>query len=100
MKSCIVEAAEESLGRSWKKQPDWLLESMDMVMPLIEANNAARRRLLQSNTQANRRDFRSHQREVKKAVDAAKKKWVCQIAQAAEKDSRRGRICWKSIKKL
>ena len=100
MKSCIIEAAEESLGRSWKKQPDWLLESMDVVMPLIEAKNAARRRLLQSNTQANRRDFRSHQRLVKKAVDAAKETWVCRIAQSAEKDSRRGRVCWKSIKKL
>ena len=71
-----------------------------MIMPLIEAKNAARRRMLQSNTEASRREFRSQQRKVKKAVDAAKEEWVCRVAESAEKDSRKGRVCWKSIKKL
>ena len=71
MKSCIVDAAEESLGRSWKKQPDWLLESTDVVMPLIKAKMLPEE------------DFRSHQRQVKKAVDATKEKWVRRIAQSA-----------------
>ena len=84
MKKCIVTAADETLGRSWKKQPDWFLENADKLKPIIEAKNKARNRMLQSNTEANQKQFRNHQRKVKKAVDAAKEEWVCRVATNAE----------------
>ena len=100
MKKCIVTAADETLGRSWKKQPDWFLENADKLKPIIEAKNKARNRMLQSNTEANQKQFRNHQRKVKKTVDATKEEWVCRVATNAETTSRKGRICWESIRKL
>ena len=100
----IVNAAEETQGApgrssqtGWKKQPDWFLESSDKLKPTIEAKNKARVRRLHSNTEANRKKFRSHQRLVKKAVNTAKEEWV---AKAAKTTFQRGGISWESIKKF
>ena len=35
LKKCIVEAAEECLGRARKRQPDWFLDATDALMPLV-----------------------------------------------------------------
>ena len=96
-----LEEAARLVGRSsqigWKKQPDWFLESSDKLKPTIDTKNKARVRMLHSNTEANRKKFRSHQRLVKKAVDTAKEEWV---AKAAKTTSQRGGISWESIRKL
>ena len=53
--------------------------------------------MLHSNTETNRKQFRSHQRMVKKAVDAAKEEWACRVAKTAETTSQRGGICWDAL---
>ena len=53
LKKCIVDTAEETLGHSWKKQPDWFQESSDKLKPIIEAKNKARVRMFQSYTETN-----------------------------------------------
>ena len=46
-------AAEESVGRGKRKQPEWFEESSELLMPLIEAKNEAQLKALRSNTAAN-----------------------------------------------
>jgi len=40
LKQCIVEAAEECVGRAGKKQPDWFLDAVDALMPLVAAKQS------------------------------------------------------------
>ena len=72
MKSSIMAAAEETMGRGRRKQPEWFEENADVLTPLIAAKNEAHSAYLRSNTQATKKEFRQHQRTVKKAIDKAK----------------------------
>ena len=50
LKRCIMETAEESLGRERKKQPDWFTEATDELTPLISAKQQAYCTFLQTPT--------------------------------------------------
>ena len=73
LKSCIVSAAEEVVGRGKRKQPDWFEDSEEFLSPVIKAKDDAHLRMIQCNTSANRKEFRRHQRKVKVAVDNVRK---------------------------
>ena len=98
--ACVVAAAEESLGRVGKKQPEWFEANLVSLMPLIDAKNKARAKVMMSNTPANKRGFRQSQRVVKKAVCAAKESWICQVAKKGEAARKDGRTRWDSIRRL
>ena len=53
-------------------------------MPLIVAKNEVHLKALQSNTAADRKEFRKHKRIVKKAVKKAKEDWICRLAKEEE----------------
>ena len=69
-------------------------------MPLIVAKNEAHLKALQSNTAADRKEFRKHQRIVKKAVEKAKEDWICRVAKEAEAAVKDGRARWDSMRRL
>ena len=100
LSACVTSATESAIGRSSRRQPDWFAESIDILMPLVEAKNASQKRMLQTNSTADRKAFRRCQRAVKAAVDEAKEKWMCRIASDAEKAIKDGRTRWQSIRKL
>lgn len=100
LKECIVEAAEEAVGRGRRKHPEWFEESSEALMPLIEAKNWAHQRALHSNTIADRKEFRRHQRLVKRAVDKANEDWICGVAKEAEAAVKDGRTRWERIRRL
>ena len=39
VKSCIISAAEKTIGRGKWKQPEWFEEDVEELIPLIEAKN-------------------------------------------------------------
>ena len=100
LKKCILAAAEESLGRGRKKQPEWFMEAADTQTPLLEAKRAAHAKVLQIDSVANRRAFRRQQRMVNAAVDEAKEEWVRRLAKDAERAKKDGKQRWKSIRQL
>ena len=63
--------SEECLGRARKKQPDWFLDAINRLMPLVTAKRRAYSRFLHAHTTSSK-VFRQHQRIVKKATDEAK----------------------------
>ena len=75
LKSCIVSAAEEVVGRWKRKQPDWYEDSEELLSPLIKGKDDAHLRMIQCNTSANQMELRRHQRKVKVAVDNANEEW-------------------------
>ena len=84
LKHCIVTAAEETVGREKAKKREWFEECSECLVPLIVAKNEAHLKVLQSNTATDRKEFRKHQRIVKKAVEKAKKACLCRVAKEAE----------------
>ena len=100
LKDCIVAAAEEVVGRGRRKHPEWFEESSETLMPLVEAKNRAHQRVLQSNTIADRKEFRRHQRLVKRAVDKAKEDWICRVVKEAEAAVKDGRTRWDRVRRL
>ena len=80
LKDCIMESAEECIGHKKKKQPDWFLDSIDTLMPLVTAKREAHLKFLQTPTSTTRKEFRKHQRAVKRAVDEAKEAWIGKTA--------------------
>ena len=96
LRKCIMKTAEECVGRARKKQPDWFSDAFDTLMPLVRALC----RFLQSGTTAHKKEFRRHQRVVKKAVDEAKEMWISRVVREAERAGRDGKQRWTSIRKL
>ena len=90
MKSCILKTGEETTGQAKKTQPDWFLESSEILHPLIETKNKAHNWMIQSNTIATHKEFRRHQRIVKEAVDKVKDEQMRKTAQEGEKAAKDG----------
>ena len=88
LKNCTVTAAETIVGQGRKKQPDWFVEAVDTLQPLLDAKKRSHDKVLQANNAVNRREFRKHQRIVKGAVDAAKEEWISNLANVAEKEGK------------
>ena len=85
MKENILEVSSHVLGRGRRSQPDWFAESMPVLMPLIAAaERHAHLQMLSHKTPSTSKAFRKAQRQVSKAVCAAKEKWVQSVAEQAE----------------
>ena len=100
VKFSIMAAAEETVSRGRKKQPEWFEESAELLTPLIAAKNEAYAAYLRSNTQAKKKEFRRNQRTVKKAIDKAKEEWVRRVATQGEEAAKDGRARWMCIRRL
>ena len=95
LQSCITSSAEGSIGRGVCSNPEWFEESVNVLKPLIEENQA-HSRYLQVGTKSRKRTFRRLQRTVQKAVSNAKRKWILKVAAEGEeavKDGRTRRYC-------
>ena len=57
LKMCIVESAEECLGRARKRQPDWFLDAIDTVMLLVTAKRRAYCRFLHAHTTSSKKEL-------------------------------------------
>ena len=88
LKSCIVPATEEVVGRGKRKQPDWFEDNEELLSPQIKAKNDAHLWMIQCNTSANQKEFRRYQRKVKVAVDNAKEEWICKVAKEGKLQKR------------
>ena len=100
LKLCIIETAEQCVGREWKKQPDWFYDAIDTLMPLVHAKQKAYCCFLKANTTAVKKEFRRYQRTVKKAVDEAMEAWINVMSMDAVCASKNEKRQWESIRKL
>ena len=82
------------------KKPECFEECSKRLVPLIVAKNEAHLKALQSKAAADRKEFRKHQRIVKKAVEKAKEDWICRVAKEAEAAVKDGRARWDSIRRI
>ena len=100
LKSCIRSVAEKTIGRGKRKQPEWFEESLEVLMPLIEAKNDAHKRMLATKSVKARKEFRQQQRKVKRAVDQAREYWIRRVALEGEAAVKDGKTRWDCIRRL
>ena len=100
LKDCILKTGEETVGQARKTQPDWFLESSEVLHPLIEAKNRAHNHMLKSNSITSQKEFSRHQRILVKDIVDKAKEWIKKTAQEGEKAVKDSRMRWKSIRKL
>ena len=62
LKQCILESAEECVGRAKKKQPDWFLDAASTLMPLVTSKHRAYNKFLQTPTTETKKEFRKQQK--------------------------------------
>ena len=93
---CIVQAAEDAIGRGKQRQPEWLEDNVQTLTPLINAKNAALNRMLNSNSAGARRAFRQSQWLVKKQ----KEKWILSVAKEVEEAVKDRKTRWECIRRL
>ena len=55
------------------------MDAIDSLMPLVTAKRRAYCRFLHAHTTSSKKEFRQHQRIVKKAVDEAKEAWISRV---------------------
>ena len=60
-------------------KPDWFNNANDTLIPPVTAKWKAYCRFLQTYTLQDKKEFRWHQRIVKKAVYEAKEEWISRI---------------------
>ena len=76
LKDCILKTGEETVGQARKTQPDWFLESSEVLHLLIEAKNRAHNHMLKSNSITSQKEFSRHQRILVKDIVDKAKEWV------------------------
>jgi hypothetical protein len=100
LKDCIMSCAEKCVGRSKRKQPDWFKDAIDVLTPLLADKQEAYNRFLCTQNSETKKEFRKCQRNVKKAVDEAKEKWIRNVIRDVELNNKDGKQKWKCIRKL
>ena len=100
LKDCIMSCAEKCVGRSKRKQPDWFKDAIDVLTPLLADKQEAYNRFLCTQNSETKKEFRKCQRNVKKAVDEVKEKWIRNVIRDAELNNKDGKQKWQCIRKL
>lgn len=100
MRTAIVEAAEETLGRARRSQPDWFLDSEDSIRPFLQARNTAYTKWLATGDRRELVKFREARGRARLAVRKAKDEWFRRKAQEAERERFGGKEVWQCIRDL
>ena len=100
VKSALVGAAEEVLGKADRRQPDWFQESAIALQPLLVARNIAYSKWLGSKRAADLGKFRQARSVARRAIRKAKNDWFQGKAEEVEKERFGGKKVWKAIRDM
>ena len=95
-----MQAAEKTVGWGKRKQPEWFVDNVNKLAPLIKKKNKPFDKMLGINLVGTKKEFRQWQRRVKKAVDKAREDWILMVAKEAEEAVQDGRTRWECIRRL
>ena len=97
VKCALVDTAEETLGRDTRRQPEWFRDSANVIVPLIEARNAAFSKWLKSGKREDKVKYAQRRGALVRGVRKAKNEWFVLKAEEVEAlDAGK----WRAIKEL
>ena len=100
LKSRIRSVAWKIIVRGKRKQPEWLEENVEVLMPQIQEKGDAHKRMLVTNSVKARKECRQQQQKVKKAVNQTRKHWIRRVALEGETAVKDGKTRWECIRRL
>lgn len=100
VRSALVSSAKEVLGTVVRAQPDWFVDSLDEIKPLLVYRNAAYTKWLSSGRQQDLVCFREARDRARKAVREAKNAWFLMKAEEVEKGRFGSKAVWKAIRDM
>ena len=100
VRGALTSAAEDVLGTTTRRQPDWFQESLGQLKPLLKRRNDAYSRWLGSRKQADLTRFREARGEARRAVRSAKNAWFLEKAKEVERERFGGKKVWRCIRDM
>ena len=99
-RSAITEVSDKLLGHSKRRQPDWFLESSDVLKPYLMARNDAYRMWLSSSRREDLMKFKQARSTARRVARKAKNEWFQLKAEQIERQCFGGKDVWKNIRDL
>ncbi len=99
LRDSIVQAGEKHLGQSRRHQPDWYVDSQDVLSPLIELRRKSYNCWVTSQLPDDCSRFKIARSKARAAIRRAKNDWLSVMAERAERHSN-GAAVWKSIRSI
>ena len=99
-RSAITEVSDKLLGHSKRRQPDWFLESSDVLKPYLMARNDAYRMRLSSSRREDLMKFKQARSTDRRVARKAKNEWFQLKAEQIERQCFGGKDVWKNIRDL
>ena len=96
--TALKSAAESSLPRKIRSQPDWFSEKQDTLLSLINTRNLYMQKVLQRRTRSNSANLRKARKQLKTAILDSKNDWLKKPCQLLNNFGTKQ--AWDSIKKL
>lgn len=100
VRSAMTSAADDVLGTTARRQPDWFQESMSQLRPLLKQRNEAYSRWLGSGNQVDLIKFREARGIARRAVRNAKNAWFLEKAEEVERERFGGKHVWRCIRAM
>ena len=100
LKSTLCEAAESTLGKQTRRNPDWFVESAPKLKPLFDKRNQLYLKYLSTNKEEDRINFRNVRREARRVTREAKDEWFLQRAEEAQAGRHGGKVIWRCIRDI
>ena len=100
MRSALTTSADELLGCTKNRQPDWFHESMDELRPQLQKRNDVYKRWLASGKERDLMKFRAARNDVRRSIRAAKNNWFKAKALEIEGERFGGKKVWKCIRDM
>ena len=97
LKCAVTEAADATLGRQGRRQPDWFAANAGHLDTLLTRRNKLYSKWLQSKTHVDLCAFKMARGHARAAVRAAKRKWLQSQADLAQHGRFSGQKVWSAI---
>ena len=99
LRDSLTTAAEHHLGFVRRSQPDWFVDSRDIIFPLLQARTLWYNKWVSSGSASDHVQFKTAQSKACAEVRSAKDHWLAAVASQAElgRVSCRGLSVWSAI---
>ena len=100
VKSAVVDAAEQVVGRDKRRMPDWFRDNALVLEPLLESRNTLYSQWLRSGRDSDHRAFKEARGRARTGIRKAKTTWLMDKAAVVHRGRFSGKAVWSAIRDM
>lgn len=102
LRDALVGAGQDHLGRPRRSQPDWFLDSQDVIAPLLQERRECYNKWVKTGCPTAHACFKAARSTARSEIRRAKNQWMARVAAQAElgRKTFHGKSVWTSIRTL